>query len=76
MTEEVEKHIMDIATIFPGKLMLTKEELAQLRNTSVATLNRELKEGTGVPHKSSRGRIMYPVRKVAEWLASDIVLTD
>jgi len=65
----IEDHITDIGKIFPSRLMLSKKELAQLRNVSESTLNREKANGIGVEYKEQRGRIMYPVRSIAEWLA-------
>lgn len=70
----IEDHINDIGKIFPGRLMLSKKELAQLRNVSESTLNREKANGSGVAYKEQNGRIMYPVRSIAEWFA-DLTIT-
>lgn len=70
----IEDHINDIGKIFPGRLVLAKKELAQLRNVSESTLNREKANGNGIPYKVQNGRIMYPVRSIAEWLA-DLTIT-
>lgn len=70
----IESYIKDIGKIFPGKLLLSKKELAQLRNVSECTLNREKAKGTGVSYKVQNKRIMYPVRSISEWMA-DITIT-
>jgi len=68
----IEQYIVDIGKIYPGKLLLTKAELARIRNTSESTINREKKRAEGVAYKHQGGRILYPVRSIAEWLAKTI----
>jgi hypothetical protein len=64
----INKHIADIAELFPGQLLISKSQLAQLRGISESTLNREKSRGEGILFKDEGGRIMYPVRSIAEWL--------
>ena len=68
----IEKHMADIEKIYPGRLLLTKTELARIRNTSESTINREKKRSVGVPYKHEGGRILYPVRSIAEWLIKTV----
>ena len=70
--EEINQNIQDINKLHPCKLLLTKKELATLRNVSVSTINREKAEGAGVVYKENRGQIMYPVREIAIWLCNTI----
>ena len=71
----IEKNMADIDKIYPGRLLLTKTELARIRNTSESTINREKKRSVGVPYKHEGGRILYPVRAIAEWLCRTIKTT-
>lgn len=65
----IENHIKDIAKLFPGRLLLCKKELSQLRSVSESTINREKAKGKGISYKVQNGRIMYPIRSIAEWMA-------
>jgi len=69
MDEKIEQHMRDIANIFPGKLLLDKKELSQLRGDSISTINREIESGEGVPYKKQKGKVKYPIREVAIWLS-------
>ncbi len=70
--ELVMKYIEDISRIYPGKILLTKTELAKIRNVSESTLNRELRDGRGVTYKKEGGRILYSVRDIAIWLTRTV----
>ena len=65
----IEQNIADIQALYPGQLVLSQRQFAQLRNKSVLTLSRERKRGIGAEFKDNNGTIEYPVRKVAEWLS-------
>lgn len=70
--ETIEKIIDDISKIFPEKLLLSKAELARIRNISESTLNREKQQGRGIPYKKEGGRILYAVRDIAKWMSQTI----
>ena len=69
--------IGDIKEIYPGTLLLTKEQTAKITNRSENSLNRDIKNGTGIPYKQSRdkGKVLYPIRNVAKWVL-DTIITD
>ena len=69
MEKKVEQHMRDITNIFPGKLLLDKKELSQLRGDSLSTINREIENGEGIPYKKQKGKVKYPIREVAIWLS-------
>lgn len=68
----VEKNIADIQKIFPNQLTLSQQQFAQLRKKSVLTLSREREDCRGPEYKGDTKNIEYPVRKIAEWLATTI----
>lgn len=71
----INKHIEDIWELFPNRLMLSKSQLAQLRTVNQSTLNREKKQGTGVPFKKDGTTVLYSVRDIAEWLSKTMKTT-
>jgi len=68
----VRKYIEDILKIYPGRILLTKAELARIRNVSESTLNRELRDGRGVTYKKEGGRVLYAIRDIAKWLTRTV----
>ena len=62
----------DIWRMHPGKLVLSKKELAGLRNVSESTINREIRDGLGVEYIKTRGRVTFPIRSIAEWLSRTV----
>ncbi len=66
----IQNHINDILTLYPGQLVLSPMQFAKLRNKSIHTLRRERKKSVGAEYKVSNKQIEYPVRAVAIWLNS------
>jgi len=66
--------IGDIKEIYPGTLMLTKAQTGKITNRSENSLNRDIKNGTGIPYKQSKdkGKVLYPIRAVAQWMLHTI----
>ena len=65
-------HIKDILEIFPGQLLVSKKQLAQLRTISESTLNREKVKNKGIAFTKEGGQIFYYVRDLAEWLCDTV----
>jgi hypothetical protein len=57
-----------IQKIYPNKIMLSKQDVADLTSRSLASVNRDLADGTGIPYKKVRGRVLFPVKEVAKWM--------
>ena len=74
-TDIISQYLTDIYRIFPGRLTLSPKELGQLRKKSIQTLRRERERGVGVEFIEGNGRIEYPIRSIAEWLAGQSVKT-
>ncbi len=65
----IEKHMADLRKLYPTQLLISKKQLKQLRKKSENTLNREKKNGTGIPCKQEgKGIVMYPLRDIAAWM--------
>ena len=76
-------HLEDIMLLFPTKNYLDKNQLAQIKNVSLSTINRELSEEKdrrredhgspiGVMYIERDGKIIYPILDVAKWLSNTI----
>lgn len=66
----IEKHMADLRKLYPTQLLISKKQLAQLRENSESSLNREKENGTGIPYKQEgRSMVMYPLRNIAAWMA-------
>lgn len=66
----IEIHMADLRKLYPTQLLISKKQLAQLRENSESSLNREKENGTGIPFKQEgRGLTMYTLRDIAAWMA-------
>ncbi len=67
--------IGDIKEVYPGTLLLSKEQTAKITNRSENSLNRDIKKGTGIPYKQSmeKGKVLYPIREVAKWILNTVI---
>ena len=66
--------LIQIQEIYPKKMMLSKKEVAYLTSRSLSSIDRDISDGTGIPYKKIRGRVLYPVIDIARWM-SDLVQT-
>ena len=57
-----------IRSIHPDVTMLTKKQVAKLTNRSLSTLDRDIKNGTGIAYRKDRSKILYPIHEVAKWM--------
>jgi len=65
----IEQKIM-YETLFKefGAMVLTKEQMAQITNISVRTLDRHRQKGGGCEYRFEGGRVYYPLHKVVVYL--------
>lgn len=66
--------LIQIQELYPKKMMLSKKEVAYLTSRSLSSIDRDISDGTGIPYKKIRGRVLYPVIDIARWM-SDLVQT-
>ncbi len=66
--------LIQIKEIHPKKMMLSKKEVADLTSRSLSSIDRDISDGTGIPYKKIRGRVLYPVIDIAKWM-SDLIAT-
>lgn len=72
----VEEAKQDIERIYPRKLYLTKQEVAQLRGIDFQTVDRERKTGIGVtPTVDGKGKYKYSIHDMATWMVDQRVKT-
>jgi len=57
-----------IRSIHPDVAVLSKKEVAKLTNRSVSTLDRDIKNGTGIAYIKDRSKILYPIHEIADWM--------
>jgi len=69
--------LYQISIIYPNKLMLSKKEVAQITGRSISSIDRDIKNGTGIKYKRTRdrGRVLFPISEVAKWM-DDLVVTE
>lgn len=71
--EETYKEILeDIGKLYPRRVTLNKQEVASLTGLSQSTLDRQIRDGEGIEYKKIGVRVLYPVRKVAEFLSETV----
>lgn len=69
---EYQEMLKTIKEIFPKKVALTKDEVIEITGRSLASLNRDIAEGKGIPFVKSRGRVFFPITSIAEYMTHTV----
>ena len=67
-----EESLKEIKEIYPGKLMLTKKEVAALTSRSPSALDKDRESGVGIPFKKLPGKVLYSIFDVSLWINSKV----
>ena len=66
--------IQQIQRVIPtDQIMISQKDVNRLTGISVTSLNKDVKENKGIPHKVFRPKIFYSVVDVARWMTTDII---
>lgn len=67
MTDEQKFIFENIFKVY-NTMLLTKDQMAELSNISVRTLDRHREKGKGCEYRCEGGRVYYPLHKVVVYL--------
>jgi len=66
-----DESLQQIKMIIPNnQLMISQKDVNKLTGISVTSLNKDLKENKGIPHKIVRSKVYYTVIDVARWMSN------
>jgi len=66
--------IQQIQRVIPtDQIMISQKDVNRLTGISVTSLNKDVKENKGIPHKVFRSKIFYSVVDVARWMTTDSI---
>lgn len=66
-----EQAFADLKEMFPRTLYLSKNEVCEVTDRSIGTVNRDIRDGVGIPFKKSNKRVLFAIRDVAKWMSED-----
>jgi len=62
--------IEQIKLVIPrNQIMISQKDVNKLTSISITSLNKDVKENTGIPYKVVRSKIYYAVIDVARWMS-------
>lgn len=65
--------IQQIKMVIPkNQIMISQKDVNNLTSISITSLNKDVKENKGIPHKVVRSKIFYAVIDVARWMSNTI----
>jgi len=66
-----DESIRQIKMVIPkNQIMISQKDVNQLTGISITSLNKDIKEGKGIPYKLVRSKVFYTIVDIAKWMSN------